>query len=78
MVGVKSNFHDADGRVIYSGQRLQLKDPEAGKINISFPVSWSKYNGFRFKGLMLDQYMLDKYIVVKDISWFQKITPKWI
>lgn len=78
MVGVKSNFHDADGRVIYSGQRLQLKDDEAGKINLSFPVSWSKYNGFRFKGQMLDQYVLNKYVIFQDISWFQKVTPKWI
>jgi hypothetical protein len=71
MVGVKSQFTDKNGKVIYSGQKLSNGFFQAN-------VYWNKDIGFRFRGQMLMQYTLDKYEITKDISWFQKVLPKWI
>ncbi len=72
MTGVKSQYKDRNGNPIYSGQRL------AKPGEISREVYWDKDIGFRFRGQMLMQYVLDKYEIVEDISWFQKHLPKWI
>jgi len=71
MVGVKSEFADKNGKAIYSGQKLS-----DGFIKAN--VYWNKDIGFRFRGQMLMQYILDKYEIVEDISWLQKHLPKWI
>ena len=71
MVGVKSEFTDKNGKQIYSGQTLS-----DGFIQAN--VYWNKDIGFRFRGQMLMQHILDKYEITKDISWLQKHLPKWI
>jgi len=71
MVGVKSQFTDKNGKVIYSGQTLS-------EGFIKAKVYWNKDIGFRFRGQMLTKYILDKYEITKDISWFSKHLPKWM
>ena len=71
MTGIKSEFKDKNGNTIYSGQKLANGFFQA-------EVYWSKDIGFRFRGQMLTQYILDKYEITEDISWFSKILPKWI
>lgn len=72
MVGIKSQYKDANGDPIYSGQML------AKPGQLSSEVYWNKDIGFRFRGQMLTQYVLDKYEITQDISWFQKHLPKWV
>lgn len=71
MTGVKSQFTDKNGKEIYSGQTLSN-----GLVKAK--VYWNKDIGFRFRGQMLMQYILDKYEITEDISWLSKILPKWI
>ncbi len=71
MIGVKSQFTDKNGKEIYSGQKLSN-----GFFNAN--VYWNKDIGFRFRGQMLTQYILEKYEIIEDISWFSKILPKWV
>lgn len=71
MTGVKSQYKDKNGKVIYSGQTLS-------EGFIKAKVYWNKDIGFRFRGQMLTKYILDKYEITKDISWFSKHLPKWI
>lgn len=72
MIGVKSEYNDSNGDQIYSGQKL------AKPGELSHEVYWNKDIGFRFRGQMLTQYVLDHYEITQDISWFQKHLPKWI
>ena len=72
MRGVKSEYKDSNGDQIYSGQKL------AKPGELSHEVYWNKDIGFRFRGQMLTQYILDEYGITEDISWFSKILPKWI
>ena len=78
MIGVNSKMKDGNGKYVYSGQRLKLKEPTPGELSLDFPVSWGKYNGFQFMGRRLDQYTLEKYVIVKDISWWDKIRIKCV
>ena len=71
MVGVKSQFTDKNGKTIYSGQTLSDGFVKA-------KVYWNKDIGFRFRGQMLTKYILGKYEITEDISWFSKHLPKWI
>ena len=71
MIGIKSQFTDKNNKVIYSGQTLS-----DGFIKAK--VYWDKDIGFRFRGMMLMHYTLDKYEITEDISWLQKHLPKWI
>jgi len=78
MIGVKSKFKDGNGKAIYSGQRLWLKNPEPGELNLSFLVYWNKDIGFRFRGQMITEFIADKYVICEDILWIQKILPKCV
>lgn len=72
MTGVKSEFKDMHGKTIYSGQKLVKSG------SFTSEVYWNKDIGFRFRGQMLTQYVLDHYEITQDISWFRKHLPKWI
>ncbi len=72
MVGVKSEYKDKYGQPIYSGQKL------AKPGELSHEVYWNKDIGFRFRGQMLTQYILNQYQIIEDISCLQKHLPKWI
>lgn len=72
MIGIKSQYKDRNGQTIYSGQKLSKLG------HIPAEVYWNKDIGFRFRGQMLAQYVLDKYEITQDISWFQKHLPKWV
>lgn len=72
MIGVKSQYKDRNGQTIYSGQKLSKSS------ELEYEVYWNKGIGFRFRGQMLTQYILDEYEITQDISWLSKILPKWI
>jgi len=72
MIGIKSEYKDRNGQTIYSGQLLS----KGGELQSE--VYWNKDIGFRFRGQMLTQYILDHYEITQDISWFRKHLPKWI
>lgn len=78
MKGVFANLVDANGKKIYSGQRMALKNPDPGELNLDLPVSWSKYSGFQFAGRRLTPYIAEKYVIVSDISSWDKIKPKFV
>lgn len=78
MIGVNSKMKDANGKTVYSGQRLRIQKPVPGEIVLDFPVSWGLYNGFQFMGRRLDQYTLEKYVISRDISWWDKIRIKCV
>lgn len=69
---------DGNGKTVYSGQRLRLKNPPPGDLSLDWPVSWGLYNGFQFMGRKLEQYTLEKYVIYKDVSWWNKIKLKCV